>query len=211
MKDNNAKMITRGVDPSDNITKFPKKANSRLKDPRIVCVPRAFGTKDRHSKVVTLKGLRDRRVRLSVPTALQLYDLQDKLGLDQPSKVVEWLLKEAKHEIDKLPQLQIPPIREAGLPLTELLKLNHRPTNALSSTLRKDEETMVVVSDEYGVKLNARNLDLINHLKGTSNSNSNRNSFTFAPSYQNDFLSRPGIFNINNVYYIQSHLYTTTF
>ncbi|KAM2604637.1 hypothetical protein TB2_033522 [Malus domestica] len=34
-----------------------------------------------HSKVWTSKGLRDRRVHLSVTTAIQLYDLQDRLGL----------------------------------------------------------------------------------------------------------------------------------
>ncbi|MED6201404.1 hypothetical protein PIB30_094626 [Stylosanthes scabra] len=77
----------------------------RLKDPRIVRVSRAFGGKDRHSKVCTIRGLRDRRVRLSVPTAIQLYDLQDRLGLNQPSKVVDWLLNAAKHEIDELPPL----------------------------------------------------------------------------------------------------------
>lgn len=82
---------------------------TRLKDPRIVRVSRAFGGKDRHSKVCTVRGLRDRRVRLSVPTAIQLYDLQDRLGLNQPSKVVDWLLDAAKHEIDELPPLQIPP------------------------------------------------------------------------------------------------------
>ncbi|CAI9758698.1 unnamed protein product [Fraxinus pennsylvanica] len=82
---------------------------SRLKDPRIVRVSRAFGGKDRHSKVCTVRGLRDRRVRLSVPTAIQLYDLQDRLGLNQPSKVVDWLLNAAKNEIDELPPLQIPP------------------------------------------------------------------------------------------------------
>lgn len=81
---------------------------SRLKDPRIVRVSRAFGGKDRHSKVCTVRGLRDRRVRLSVPTAIQLYDLQDRLGLNQPSKVVDWLLNAAKHEIDELPPLQFP-------------------------------------------------------------------------------------------------------
>ncbi|XP_076929263.1 uncharacterized protein LOC143593544 [Bidens hawaiensis] len=81
---------------------------TKLKDPRIVRVSRAFGGKDRHSKVWTVRGLRDRRVRLSVPTAIQLYDLQFRLGLDQPSKVVDWLLDAAKHEIDKLPPLQMP-------------------------------------------------------------------------------------------------------
>ncbi|KAG5527665.1 hypothetical protein RHGRI_028556 [Rhododendron griersonianum] len=82
---------------------------SRLRDPRIVRVSRASGGKDRHSKVCTVKGLRDRRVRLSVPTAIQLYDLQDRLGLNQPSKAVDWLLNAAKHDIDELPPLQIPP------------------------------------------------------------------------------------------------------
>ncbi|KAJ1687052.1 hypothetical protein LUZ63_018442 [Rhynchospora breviuscula] len=82
---------------------------SGLKNPRIVRVSRAFGGKDRHSKVTTVRGLRDRRVRLSVQTAIQLYDLQDKLGFSQPSKVVDWLINAAQHEIDKLPPLQIPP------------------------------------------------------------------------------------------------------
>lgn len=81
----------------------------RSKDPRIVRVSRNFGGKDRHSKVCTVRGLRDRRVRLSVPTAIQLYDLQDRLGLNQPSKVVDWLLDAAKLEIEELPPLRMPP------------------------------------------------------------------------------------------------------
>ncbi|KAF3444874.1 hypothetical protein FNV43_RR14567 [Rhamnella rubrinervis] len=100
---------------SDQHGKVTNKASSssstpwlRLKDPRIVRVSRAFGGKDRHSKVCTIRGLRDRRVRLSVPTAIQLYDLQDRLGLNQPSKVVDWLLNAAKHEIDELPPLPMP-------------------------------------------------------------------------------------------------------
>ncbi|KAG1366768.1 transcription factor TCP13 [Cocos nucifera] len=94
-----------------NDERFPVSSRlwSALKNPRIVRVSRAFGGKDRHSKVRTVRGLRDRRVRLSVPTAVQLYDLQDKLGLNQPSKVVDWLLNAAQHEIDKLPPLQMPP------------------------------------------------------------------------------------------------------
>ncbi|KAL7242046.1 hypothetical protein ACSBR1_014595 [Camellia fascicularis] len=72
---------------------------------RIVRVSRASGGKDRHSKVWTSKGLRDRRVRLSVTTAIQFYDLQDRLGYDQPSKAVEWLLKAAAKSIDELPSI----------------------------------------------------------------------------------------------------------
>ena len=81
---------------------------SGFRNPRIVRVSRSFGGKDRHSKVCTIRGLRDRRIRLSVPTAIQLYDLQDRLGLGQPSKVIDWLLDATKLDIDKLPPLQIP-------------------------------------------------------------------------------------------------------
>ncbi|KAG8634696.1 hypothetical protein MANES_17G072800v8 [Manihot esculenta] len=72
---------------------------------RIIRVSRASGGKDRHSKVWTSKGLRDRRVRLSVNTAIQFYDLQDRLGYDQPSKAVEWLINAAANAINKLPSL----------------------------------------------------------------------------------------------------------
>lgn len=72
---------------------------------RIIRVSRASGGKDRHSKVWTSKGLRDRRVRLSVTTAIQFYDLQDRLGYDQPSKAVEWLIKAASDAINELPSL----------------------------------------------------------------------------------------------------------
>ncbi|XP_050870861.1 transcription factor TCP13 isoform X2 [Lathyrus oleraceus] len=94
-----------------NIEKFSNKAvtSSRQwtssRNPRIVRVSRSLGGKDRHSKVCTIKGLRDRRIRLSVPTAIQLYDLQDRLGLSQPSKVVDWLLEATQSDIDKLPPL----------------------------------------------------------------------------------------------------------
>lgn len=95
-----------------NFSKTASTSTSRqwagFRNPRIVRVSRSFGGKDRHSKVCTVRGLRDRRIRLSVPTAIQLYDLQDRLGLGQPSKVVDWLLEATKTEIDKLPPLQIP-------------------------------------------------------------------------------------------------------
>ncbi|XP_022137286.1 transcription factor TCP24 [Momordica charantia] len=77
-------------------------------NPRIFRVSTLFGGKDRHSKVFTIKGLRDRRIRLSTPTAIQLYDLQNKLGLGQPSKVIDWLIDVTRFDIDKLPPLQIP-------------------------------------------------------------------------------------------------------
>ncbi|XP_019171079.1 PREDICTED: transcription factor TCP10-like [Ipomoea nil] len=65
-------------------------------------IVRATGRKDRHSKVCTARGTRDRRVRLSPNTAIQFYDVQDRLGYDRPSKAIDWLMKEAKAEIEAL-------------------------------------------------------------------------------------------------------------
>ena len=45
---------------------------------------------------------------MSVPTAIQFYDLQDRLGYDQPSKAVEWLIKAAADPISELPSLRSP-------------------------------------------------------------------------------------------------------
>ncbi|KAI5057438.1 hypothetical protein GOP47_0027453 [Adiantum capillus-veneris] len=65
---------------------------------------RQWGSKDRHSKVLTSRGLlRDRRVRLSVSTAIRFYDVQDKLGFDQPSKAIEWLLDKSQWAFNGLP------------------------------------------------------------------------------------------------------------
>ncbi|XP_076905121.1 uncharacterized protein LOC143560787 [Bidens hawaiensis] len=80
---------------------------SCFKNPRILRVSRSYGGKDRHTKVWTIRGLKDRRIRLSEPAALQLYSLQDQLGLSQPSKVIDWLLDVAKDDIAKLPPLQM--------------------------------------------------------------------------------------------------------
>ncbi|CAA2953481.1 Hypothetical predicted protein [Olea europaea subsp. europaea] len=66
---------------------------------------RSTGRKDRHSKVCTSKGPRDRRVRLAAHTAIQFYDVQDRLGFDRPSKAVDWLIKKAQAAIDELAQL----------------------------------------------------------------------------------------------------------
>ncbi|KAL1563761.1 transcription factor [Salvia divinorum] len=68
-------------------------------------IVRATGRKDRHSKVCTAKGPRDRRVRLAAHTAIQFYDVQDRLGYDRPSKAVDWLIKKAKSSIDELDHL----------------------------------------------------------------------------------------------------------
>ncbi|KAK3032924.1 hypothetical protein RJ639_036505 [Escallonia herrerae] len=58
--------------------------------------------KDRHSKINTAHGLRDRRMRLSLDVAHKFFGLQDMLGFDKASRTVEWLLKKSKIAIKDL-------------------------------------------------------------------------------------------------------------
>ncbi|KAK1436513.1 hypothetical protein QVD17_02294 [Tagetes erecta] len=57
---------------------------------------------DRHSKINTARGPRDRRMRLSLEVARKLFGLQDLLGFDKASKTVDWLLTKSKTAILEL-------------------------------------------------------------------------------------------------------------
>ncbi|XP_062009666.1 transcription factor DICHOTOMA-like [Rosa rugosa] len=67
-----------------------------------VRVPVVALKKDRHSKIFTSQGLRDRRVRLSINVAREFFDLQDLLGFDKASKTLEWLLSNSRKAIKDL-------------------------------------------------------------------------------------------------------------
>lgn len=58
--------------------------------------------KDRHSKIRTAHGLRDRRMRLSLQVARPFFKLQDMLGYDKASRTVEWLLIQSRSAIEEL-------------------------------------------------------------------------------------------------------------
>nr|AEL17348.1 TCP1 [Petunia x hybrida]AFI41910.1 putative transcription factor [Petunia x hybrida]AKQ19159.1 TCP transcription factor 1 [Petunia x hybrida] len=63
---------------------------------------RRTGKKDRHSKICTAQGVRDRRVRLSLHIARKFFDLQDILGFDKASKTIEWLFSKSYDAIKEL-------------------------------------------------------------------------------------------------------------
>ncbi|CAA7401454.1 unnamed protein product [Spirodela intermedia] len=65
--------------------------------------------KDRHSKIFTARGPRDRRMRLSLDVARKFFDLQDMLGFDKASKTVDWLLTNATSSIKELVSCSPPP------------------------------------------------------------------------------------------------------
>ncbi|CAL9773562.1 unnamed protein product [Musa acuminata subsp. burmannicoides] len=109
-------------------------------------IVRSTGRKDRHSKVCTAKGLRDRRVRLSAHTAIQFYDVQDRLGYDRPSKAVDWLIKNAKAAIDKLAELPpwTPSASNLTAPHTASSSCRPPPSDQFPST----EQNMTEFSEE---------------------------------------------------------------
>ncbi|XP_047336019.1 transcription factor DICHOTOMA-like [Impatiens glandulifera] len=63
---------------------------------------------DRHSKIRTAQGLRDRRVRLSIGIARKFFDLQDLLGFDKASKTLDWLLGQSETAIHELERTKNP-------------------------------------------------------------------------------------------------------
>lgn len=98
-------------------------------------VVRATGRKDRHSKVRTARGPRDRRVRLSPRTAIQFYDVQDRLGYDRPSKAIDWLINEAKTAIDAL---EGQPLSDSNA--AENQSLNHGGFSVSQRGMREKQE-----------------------------------------------------------------------
>nr|UVN12834.1 TCP [Chrysanthemum indicum var. edule]WAQ68109.1 TCP15 [Chrysanthemum indicum var. edule] len=58
--------------------------------------------KDRHSKINTARGPRDRRMRLSLDVAKKFFKLQDMLGFDKASNTIEWLIMKSKPSIRDL-------------------------------------------------------------------------------------------------------------
>ncbi|CAN8238922.1 unnamed protein product [Cochlearia groenlandica] len=58
--------------------------------------------RDRHSKICTAQGPRDRRMRLSLQIARKFFGLQDMLGFDKASKTIEWLISKSKDSIKQV-------------------------------------------------------------------------------------------------------------
>ncbi|GMP28466.1 hypothetical protein CsSME_00003995 [Camellia sinensis var. sinensis] len=79
---------------------------SSFPPPQNVLPRKRAGKKDRHSKIRTARGLRDRRVRLSIDIASKFFGLQDMLGFDKPSKALDWLLTKSKTAINEVKLMQ---------------------------------------------------------------------------------------------------------
>ncbi|XP_074299604.1 uncharacterized protein LOC141630736 [Silene latifolia] len=79
----------------------PINLENTIKNPSISS-KRVAGRRDRHTKICTAQGIRDRRVRLSINIARDFFNLQDMLGFDKASKTLGWLMEKSKDAIKEL-------------------------------------------------------------------------------------------------------------
>ncbi|KAL2546351.1 transcription factor CYCLOIDEA-like [Forsythia ovata] len=107
--DTTNKETTKGsnIDPSNlNENSFestPNEAITLVKKRSLGSIlQKGTGKKDRHTKICTAQGVRDRRMRLSLQVARKFFDLQDLLGYDKASKTIEWLFNKSKKAIKEL-------------------------------------------------------------------------------------------------------------
>ncbi|KAF5734619.1 hypothetical protein HS088_TW15G00111 [Tripterygium wilfordii] len=124
------------------------------------------GKKDRHSKINTAQGPRDRRMRLSLKVATEFFDLQDKLGYDKASKTIEWLLTQANAEIKKL---------ASSLPNMSCSTVNNAAKSASSATNSECE----VVSQINSIEPKESSIGM--KKKGRLSSISRKNAFRGGP------------------------------
>ncbi|XP_021892929.1 transcription factor TCP12, partial [Carica papaya] len=109
---NSTTVASTGRKSTKNVTSSGKKRSSKGGNGNGAAkqmVPRKRnGKKDRHSKIYTAQGPRDRRMRLSLQIARKFFDLQDMLGFDKASKTIEWLFSKSKSAIKELTEISMP-------------------------------------------------------------------------------------------------------
>ncbi|XP_060185463.1 transcription factor DICHOTOMA [Lycium barbarum] len=103
---------------------------------------RRTGKKDRHSKICTAQGVRDRRVRLSLHIARKFFDLQDMLGYDKASKTIEWLFFNSNNAIKELSE---------NIPQKEYSDGNKININSKSSSSEGKSDSLMSECEENSI------------------------------------------------------------
>ncbi|GMN57048.1 hypothetical protein TIFTF001_026160 [Ficus carica] len=117
----------------------------------------AAAKKDRHSKIYTAQGLRDRRVRLSIDIAREFFDLHDMLGFDKASKTLEWLLTKSKKAIKELSRSKLKPTTN-NITTTYTITT----TTNLSASTNSECEQAVSEVNEHTISADHNNNNFIN-------------------------------------------------
>ncbi|KAK4723642.1 hypothetical protein R3W88_026421 [Solanum pinnatisectum] len=139
-----------------SLKRKPKRAKKDVMEVHGSRIVRATGRKDRHSKVSTATGPKDRRVRLSPNTAIQFYDVQDRLGYDRPSKAIDWLIKEAQRAINALEKTPFQVFSNKIDSTNKALNVrNEEGQFALEQSWSVDKKTELEELPRHSSKLNA--------------------------------------------------------
>ncbi|KAI3696205.1 hypothetical protein L1987_79217 [Smallanthus sonchifolius] len=118
---------------------------------------RSVNKKDRHSKIHTAQGLRDRRMRLSLHIARKFFDLQDLLGFDKASKTIEWLFSKSNKAIKEVaenysPQHTNQSMSEVGLITSEIKTTNIDPENSKEEEMIKNTKSRKQIRNNSSVR-----------------------------------------------------------
>ncbi|GFQ05503.1 transcription factor cycloidea [Phtheirospermum japonicum] len=170
--------------------------------------------KDRHSKIHTAQGPRDRRVRLSIGVARKFFDLQEMLGFDKPSKTLDWLLTKSKSAIKHLVHTKQPGCSKSVISsLSECEEIHDNINNIdddeINKSLRKKgksvtskknkgackdahQQAALNLAKESRVKARARARERTREkmcykkVKHNNNNNNHPSIFGFQPGYNNN-------------------------
>ncbi|XP_042059373.1 transcription factor DICHOTOMA-like [Salvia splendens] len=170
-------------------------------DPSATAAAKAW-KKDRHSKIDTAQGPRDRRVRLSIGVARKFFDLQENLGFDKPSKTLDWLLTKSKTAIEDLEEMRerVAAAAAAGSSECEVdsgenLKVSSNKLKAASSTKESRDKARARARERTREKMcikklnETRNINIngdfnfINKIASSSSGNINI-GFHYHPTYE---------------------------
>ncbi|KAL4383778.1 hypothetical protein GQ457_15G005430 [Hibiscus cannabinus] len=135
------------------------------------------GKKDRHSKIYTAHGPRDRRMRLSLQIARKFFDLQDMLGFDKASKTIEWLFSKSKAAIKELTE-NIPAALRQGC--------STGGGKSVSSTSESEVVSAAKCQDQQGVVAGGESMKSTATARVTKEKKSRKVSFSRVPRESRD-------------------------
>ncbi|KAK8487008.1 hypothetical protein V6N13_042450 [Hibiscus sabdariffa] len=138
---------------------------------------RRTGKKDRHSKIYTAHGPRDRRMRLSLQIARKFFDLQDMLGFDKASKTIEWLFSKSKAAIKELTE---------NLPAALRQRCSTGCGKSVSSTSESEVVSAAKCQDQQGVVAGGESMKSTATVRVTKEKKSRKVSFNHVPRESRD-------------------------
>ncbi|KAJ9163391.1 hypothetical protein P3X46_023063 [Hevea brasiliensis] len=134
-----------------------KKNRSNMNGTKQPIPRKRTGKKDRHSKIHTAQGPRDRRMRLSLQIARKFFDLQDMLGFDKASKTIDWLFTKSKAAIkeltDSLPRPRVKRTSSGGSQSLSATSESEDMSSSIKLTPDNGDKREMVAEDDSFVSI----------------------------------------------------------